>query len=59
MTTTHRLLTTVFVWVAFAWSITLVFGMAFWLSTELLLATAAFLVAAAVGATALVTRTPL
>lgn len=58
MTSTHRLLATIFVWIAFAWSITLIYGMALtlWLSGTMLLAVTLFLVIAAVAATLLITR---
>ncbi len=58
MTSTHRMLATVFVWIAFAWSITLIYGMALtlWLSSGVLLAATLILVLAAITATRLITR---
>lgn len=58
MTSTHRLLATIFVWVAFTWSITLIYGLALtlWLSSGVLLAATVFLALAALTATRLITQ---
>lgn len=58
MTSTHRMLATIFVWIAFAWSITLVYGLALtlWLSTWTLLGVTVFLGGVALLATRVIAR---